>query len=127
MPGGDRTGPIGAGPRTGRAAGFCAGYGMPGFANPVLGRGRGLGYGRGYARGGGRGWRHRYWATGVPGWGRGRFGYGTQMGDAPPVDMPMEGDPQTELAELKDQSRHLQQTLDQIYQRIEELEKNTGA
>ncbi len=33
MPWGDRTGPWGFGPRTGRAAGFCSGFGMPGFMN----------------------------------------------------------------------------------------------
>ncbi len=33
MPGGDGTGPWGWGPRTGRGAGFCSGYGMPGFMN----------------------------------------------------------------------------------------------
>ncbi len=33
MPGGDRTGPWGEGPRTGRKAGFCSGYKMPGFMN----------------------------------------------------------------------------------------------
>ena len=72
MPGGDRTGPLGAGPRTGRAAGYCAGYSMPGYANPVggwgAGRGGGFGYGAGFGGGGyGRGWRHRYLATGIPG------------------------------------------------------------
>ncbi len=36
MPGGDRRGPWGKGPRTGRAAGFCAGYRMPGFMNRFL-------------------------------------------------------------------------------------------
>ncbi len=62
MPGGDRTGPWGMGPRTGRRAGFCSGYGMPGFMNrsvwppfggrwfsrPGFGRfgGVGFGYGR---------------------------------------------------------------------------------
>jgi len=35
MPGGDRTGPIGAGPMTGRGAGYCAGYNMPGIMLPV--------------------------------------------------------------------------------------------
>ncbi|HED23649.1 MAG TPA: hypothetical protein ENN91_00820 [Firmicutes bacterium] len=52
MPGGDGTGPMGYGPRSGRAAGYCAGYGMPGFANPWPRRrfrGRGYGYGYGYA------------------------------------------------------------------------------
>ena len=32
MPGGDRTGPMGQGPMTGRGAGYCAGFGMPGYA-----------------------------------------------------------------------------------------------
>jgi len=35
MPGGDRTGPMGLGPMTGRAAGYCAGYPVPGFMNPM--------------------------------------------------------------------------------------------
>lgn len=38
MPGGDGTGPLGFGPRSGRAAGFCSGYGRPGYANPLPGR-----------------------------------------------------------------------------------------
>jgi hypothetical protein len=38
MPRGDRTGPAGMGPMTGRAAGYCAGYGMPGYRNPYGGR-----------------------------------------------------------------------------------------
>ena len=44
MPFGDGTGPGGYGPMTGRAAGFCAGYAVPGYANPVfaaLGAGEG--------------------------------------------------------------------------------------
>jgi hypothetical protein len=46
MPRGDKTGPSGAGPMTGRAAGYCAGYTFPGYINPR----------RGYGRGFGRGW-----------------------------------------------------------------------
>lgn len=34
MPRGDRTGPAGRGPMTGRGAGYCAGYPVPGFMNP---------------------------------------------------------------------------------------------
>jgi len=62
MPRGDRTGPWGAGPMTGRVAGYCAGYSVPGYLNPVggygrgFGRGWGRGYGRGWGRGFGRGW-----------------------------------------------------------------------
>lgn len=58
MPGGNRTGPSGLGPRTGRAAGYCGGYPMPGFANPTPGFGRGFGSGRGR----GRGFRRWCWA-----------------------------------------------------------------
>jgi len=65
MPAGDGTGPMGMGPMTGRAAGYCGGYDAPGWANPVPSRGFGLGWGRGGGRGRGgswgRGWRHRNW------------------------------------------------------------------
>ncbi|HAA89822.1 MAG TPA: hypothetical protein DCE07_04505 [Peptococcaceae bacterium] len=57
MPFGDGTGPLGLGPMTGRGAGFCAGFGRPGFTNPWVGGGRfrrGLGFGYGY------GWRRPY-------------------------------------------------------------------
>ncbi len=50
MPRGDGSGPAGAGPMTGRAAGFCAGFNMPGYANPMP-CGRGMGFGRGFRRG----------------------------------------------------------------------------
>ena len=67
MPHGDRTGPLGGGPKTGRAAGFCAETGVPGYMNPGPGANiseplRGVGWGgvpwwggRGRAWGGGRG------------------------------------------------------------------------
>jgi uncharacterized protein DUF5320 len=48
MPRGDRTGPDGMGPMTGRAAGFCSSYNRPGFTN--LGRGSFSGIGRGLGR-----------------------------------------------------------------------------
>lgn len=58
MPARDGTGPMGMGPMTGRAAGYCAGHNVPGFANPAGGRrfaafGRAAyygGFGRGAAR-----------------------------------------------------------------------------
>jgi hypothetical protein len=31
MPGGDRTGPRGMGPMTGKGAGYCTGYDIPGW------------------------------------------------------------------------------------------------
>lgn len=54
MPYGDGTGPWRRGPKTGRAAGYCAGFPEPGFMNP-MGRGYGRGGGRGRGFGGGRG------------------------------------------------------------------------
>lgn len=70
MPGGDKTGPNGIGPMTGRGAGYCAGYSTPGYINPVSGRsgfgvGRGgapYGGGRGRTFGGGRDYGSRYYA-----------------------------------------------------------------
>lgn len=68
MPRGDRTGPWGFGPMTGRGMGYCAGYPYPGFMNPGpgFGFGPGFGMGRGLGRGFGRG----------RGWRRGGFGFG---------------------------------------------------
>jgi hypothetical protein len=128
MPGGDRTGPIGAGPRTGRAAGFCAGYGMPGYANPGFGRGFGRGYGsgfgfgRGFGGGGyGRGRGNRFFATGIPGRGRGWGGwfapaYGYSPGYAP---SPYYED---ERAALRDEAEYLKSALDDINRRLDEIQ-----
>ncbi|GAB6137911.1 DUF5320 domain-containing protein [Halanaerobaculum tunisiense] len=61
MPKGDGTGPEGLGAKTGRAAGYCAGFDQPGFANnraPRMGLGR-RSTNRGRARGFGRGVRGR--------------------------------------------------------------------
>lgn len=82
MPFGDGTGPRGLGPMTGRAAGFCSGFGRPGFASPIPGRafgggygapmaagfGWGLGRGRGRGFGRGRGWSRWGGYYGYPGW-----------------------------------------------------------
>ena len=56
LPRGDKTGPLGAGPMTGRAAGYCTGYPVPGYINQACGYGRGMrrGRGRGFGRGYGR-------------------------------------------------------------------------
>ena len=58
MPDGDGTGPMGHGPMTGRAAGFCAGYPNPGYSKPGYGQGFGRGRGRGVGRG------RRFWYRG---------------------------------------------------------------
>jgi len=125
MPRGDGTGPAGMGPMTGRAAGLCAGYGVPGYVNPVGGRGY-AGLGRGF--GGGRGWRHWFYATGLPRWARGGwpawggavnpYAYGAPS--APAIT------PQQELDGLKGQAEYLEDSLDGIKKRIEELESQTS-
>jgi ribosomal protein L15 len=118
MPRGDRTGPWGMGPMTGRAAGFCGGYGMPGYANPVPGRGFRMGFGRGAGSwgrgfgGGGRGWRHWYYATGMPGWMR-FGGYGLPY---PALD------PDSEKQALRNEAEALQAELEEIKKRLAEVE-----
>ena len=56
MPGGDKTGPVGKGSRTGRSKGFCSGNNNPGFTNDEDRRGLGRRAGSGNnGRGRGRG------------------------------------------------------------------------
>jgi len=123
MPGGDRTGPAGAGPMTGRAAGHCAGYPVPGYMNPVGGRGF---FGRGMGRGGGRGFRHWYYATGLPGWARTGFGYpaGGVAQHCAAYPLPVAGPiaPEQEITALKSQAESLQSALDEIRSRIEQIQ-----
>jgi len=121
------------GPMTGRGAGYCAGYGAPGYANPIPGRGFGMGRGGGWGRG--RGWRNQYYATGLPGWAR--FGYAPAWGAPPaaaygPYGMPPAAAygpyatppmPEQETEFLKTQAEWLKKQLDAISKRIEELEK----
>jgi hypothetical protein len=119
MPRGDRTGPRGIGAMTGRGAGFCAGYDVPGFANPAPGFGRGMGgwaTGRG---GGGRGWRHWYYATGVPGWMR----YGAQPG-APGAAAPRQA-AGNEREALEAEMDWLQERLNALRGQIDELEEQS--
>lgn len=119
MPGGDRTGPMGAGSRTGRGAGFCSGFAMPGFSNPVPGRGFGMGFGRAGGRGrgfrgrffgGGFGWRHRFFGAGMPG--------------AMNVGPYIQPDPETEKQGLKQEAETLEAELNMVKKRLDELESS---
>ena len=127
MPRGDRTGPWGAGPMTGRAAGYCAGYSVPGYMNPVGGYGRG--FGRGWGRGFGRGWGR--------GWGRG-FGRGWYVYPPPAIVQPaypqayppvaQKQSPEQEVAALENYQKELvaekadlEKEMGDIKARIEEL------
>ena len=108
MPAGDRTGPNGMGPRTGRGAGYCAGYDRPGYTNQRFGGGIGRGmFGR--RAFGGRGFRNRYHATGYPGWVR----YGAYTGAYPPGP-PAPMTPEQEQESLKAQEAWLQEQLDEV-------------
>ena len=117
MPRGDRTGPQGQGPMTGRAAGYCAGYDVPGFMNPVSGQGRG---GR---RGGGRGRRNGFCGTGQPAT-LGLPPYGVPEAFGPPNVGPAAAPAGAEeqLNALKGQAEYFEDALDGIKKRITELE-----
>ena len=135
MPRGDGTGPAGMGPMTGRAAGYCAGYSVPGYMNPIPGRG--WGFGRGWGRG-------RSWGRGR-GWGRGAYPYGAGYYGAPyaggyygePYANPYAGSdygapyanpynpqmtPQQESDMLKEQAKAMQEELKAVNERISELQ-----
>ncbi len=102
MPWGDRTGPLGYGPRTGRGLGYCSGNNVPGYM--VAGRGLGLGLGRGFGRGWGRGYGFR----GV-GWGRGYYA---------PTPYPYFASAQDEKRYLEDRKKWLEEELKDINDRI---------
>ncbi len=116
MPRGDGTGPAGAGSMTGRAAGYCAGYNTPGFANPIPGRGLGFGRGRGglgfgRGRGFGRGW--------------GGFGYAPSAYNGPyPAAYP-QPTAQQEADALKNEAQYLKDALEDVNKRISELDKDS--
>jgi hypothetical protein len=112
MPGGDRTGPVGRGPMTGRGAGFCAGQGVSGFGNPGYNAGGAFSGGRG-----GRGRRNRFFATGVPGW-------QSFAGNPIPGGMSFPAQPeapQNELNVLKGQAQYLERGLKELQARMEAL------
>ena len=87
MPGGDGTGPVGAGPMTGRGAGFCNGFYRPGSFRSGAGMGRGR--------------RNINYRTA-------RRGYQFRE------DFSGETDKDTEIAELKNQLKNIQTRLDQL-------------
>ena len=121
MPAGNGTGPMGMGPMTGRAAGFCAGFGMPGYANPTPGRGFGMGFGRGHGgggRAGGRGRRNMFHATGLPGWMRAGVQFAAPNAAAPTKEQ--------ELDMLKSQAEQMGEMLANINQRIQELDSDSS-
>jgi len=98
MPGGDRTGPLGMGPMTGRGAGFCAGYRLPR-------RAFGMGFGRG------RGFNRMFGFAGIPAWPYYEYpNYGSA--NVPAVD---------EKEFLSKQADFLENQLEQVKKHLKEL------
>ena len=124
MPSGNKTGPEGMGPMTGRGAGYCAGSNVPGYMNPGGGRGMALRRGRRGGMGGG--------------FGRGRGqGQDVQFPTAVPTPEPViqdspqpqmdtvQYDAAVEMDTLRSQAKDIASSLKSIQQRIEELEKQS--
>jgi hypothetical protein len=127
MPRGDGTGPAGMGPMTGRGAGYCAGYGVPGLLNPGVGWSLGPRGGRGFfGRGAGHGYRNWYRATGLTGWQRAGTGwpaYGPPVYGYPAPAGPLQPSAKQELAALRDQVKFMEERMQEARERIGELEK----
>ncbi|MBU0627894.1 MAG: DUF5320 domain-containing protein [Nanoarchaeota archaeon] len=113
MPRGDGTGPMGLGPMTGRAAGRCAGFNTPGFANTGFGFGGGFGRGRGFgrARGFGRGYGFR------------SFGFAPLQAAAQPQANEQEF-LQQELNSIEQEEKALQQEKEELKKKIDGLKKH---
>jgi len=111
MPGGDRTGPSGLGPMTGRTAGYCAGNSDISYVDPPSARSNGFGYGRYQGQYFRRGYRGR-WA--VP--------YADHENGSPPSpDYDSTQSRQRELEFLECQAEYFKDKLQGIKQRIEKL------
>ena len=113
MPGFDGTGPAGMGSMTGGGRGFCVAPASSVRPRP-LGR-------RFFGRGGGRGRRNMYYATGLPGWARGGYGYPAfGMEYAPDLSE------KDEAQMLKEEAGLLKEELGAIQERLAALEKVQG-
>ncbi len=117
MPRGDGTGPLGQGPMTGRAVGYCAGYNTPGYAN-LFPRRKFVG-----RAGMGRGFGGRFRGPPTPGFGLGRGGLPRSLEGYVPEAPILYTQPtkEQELNSLNKQKEILKQDLDSLEKRIEEL------
>ncbi|MBA7691919.1 hypothetical protein ES703_100475 [subsurface metagenome] len=129
MPRGDRTGPAGFGPMTGRGLGYCAGYDTPGYT-----RGPGMGLGRGWGRGGGYGRGLAWRRGGGRGFG-GSWGYGAPMYGPPVVPAPAYGPlpaygppttPEAQVSMLKQEKDYLESEMENIKNVLNDISKRIG-
>jgi hypothetical protein len=112
MPFGNRKGPSGLGPMTGRAAGHCSGNPAPGYMNATA---------------------RRFLRRGAPGRSRG-FGFGSRFRwRASPSEADGQSGPLNPTAQrkepldaLKARAEHFRKALDEIQGRIDELETDDG-
>lgn len=111
MPAGDRTGPMGMGPMTGRGTGYCGGSGAPGYGYAGPGFGLGLGWRGGRGGFGGRG----------RGFARGGFGFRGWGGNAPGPHVPAQ-----EEQDLRERADMLQAELDAVRRRLDDLAARDG-
>ncbi len=113
MPGGDRTGPQGMGPMSGRGMGYCSGNVIKNSENNVDAGGFGRGFGRGRGgRGQGQGRRRGGWRNWFP-----TFNNDTTSTSTGTAD---------ELTRLKDQAGQLETSLNAIRRRIDQLEETNN-
>jgi hypothetical protein len=77
------------------------------------------GFGAGFGGGRGRGWRHWYYATGVPGWQRAAPDWYPPYPPAPSK--------KEELEALRDQVSYLEKDIESARGRIKELEQEEGS
>lgn len=102
MPGGDRRGPLGEGPMTGRGMGFCSGYQREGYAQRPF-------YGKGSVRGRGRG-----------------FGFGMHPIRAGYFAPEAGQSTESEIAFLKSEISAFENTIQQLSARLNELQDSSG-
>lgn len=116
MPRGDRRGPEGRGPMTGRGLGYCSGNDQPGFAADAAPQGAGRGFRNGMGRG--------------PGFGRG-MGYGFAAGRGAayaPVGEEVEYDSEENknraVTRLENLANTLSSELEIVKKQLEDLKNN---
>ncbi|MFW6327886.1 MAG: DUF5320 domain-containing protein [Bacteroidota bacterium] len=98
MPAGNKQGPEGMGPMSGRGMGYCSGNNVPGYEMPG-GRGRGLPFGAGARRQ--QEWRHNN-----------AFQHPSHSPDA-----------RDEISQLRSENQMLKKQMDEINRKIDELRK----
>lgn len=115
MPRGDRTGPAGAGPMTGRGSGLCRGNEYPGYRTAGGGRFGIYGMPGSGCRPAGRrrGFRRWFLETGIPGWMRFRITDTASHKDSGEL--------------LKSQAEFLRKSLDTVNKRLSEIEPEEDA